>query len=603
MVRKVNFLTEIILPFIKNKKLIEGLAKSELPKFSIDKLQCIIKYDEREIQVGFNTENIVTDKIPYVGIPRGLLGIQAFYLIIENFWRNCVKHNFKKINEILKSNNIYLYININDKPRTPFLEIELWSNVSNDGDVAEKINEILEQGVISSEGKMIFEGWGTKEMLIGATFLRGSPLIYVNTKAKDILRCEMKELTTTEKTLCYKFDMLKPMELFISTSQNISNANQEKIKQLSSQGVFVKTGDIPQDFVIPTEYFVKVDSLNKDELALQENTTALQPIKSFSLKGDVNKLVNELSNSEKLFEFLIKLEVEFIKKLIGDVNKKILLLIRAPVNEPEWKAWQNVPGLVNNSDELKNLIEVLVLGTSEEEKNNLSQKINEEIKKNSFIIIFDRHGELKDQVISIKDKEIFWEPYSSGTKTAFILSYLPSGEKEKILSVLKIITSSILKVAIIDERIQEILDMGDVRWKYGGGSKVPEINPIDCLKLMRIFVPRISEVNLKEPKEEYIKWILSVKPHILSIHAGVLDKMGKKTPEETKEFINKLLQDMDEKIKRVVIHSGRGIPSNVPNLSVPFISFTPVEFYTTSKDLKSKCGIVEELISARGIKR
>jgi hypothetical protein len=59
---------------------------------------------------------------------------------------------------------------------------------------------------------------------------------------------------------------------------------------------------------------------------------------------------------------------------------------------------------------------------------------------------------------------------------------------------------------------------------------------------------------------------------------------------------------MHSNVQQVILHSGRGVPSNVPE-EVPFVSYTAVEHWMTSKDLKSKYALVQELLSARGLRK
>lgn len=157
-----------------------------------------------------------------------------------------------------------------------------------------------------------------------------------------------------------------------------------------------------------------------------------------------------------------------------------------------------------------------------------------------------------------------------------------------------------LKVVNLDERIQQILD-SDQFWKYSEG---PKIKPLECLAAMKIYIPQKSACNLENPVNKKVEnYILTLKPHLISIHVGILDKLGKKSQNDVMEWVKNIAERMDPKVKRIIIHSGRGIPVNVPKLKVPFLSYTAVEHWVTSKDLKSKYALVQELLSARGILR
>jgi len=594
VVRTVNFVNDILIPFITNKALIEGLAISDVPEFKdmFHKIKWSVSFPSGAIELNCNEysfipgqrENLLMNyedaKVPSVGIPGGYLGIQAFYLILENFWRNLVKHNVEKIKERVKSPNdnfIKINIEIEDKERTPFWRISLWADIKTAPSSSKEIQQIIQKGIIDNHGKLIAEGWGTKEMLIAAAYLKSSPIMNIQPpKSESVLHCDLKY----KNYLCYSFDMLKPMELFILTKKTI---NENSYKELINKGVFI-LDKVEENMNIPTEYLI----CNDDKFDTDCLKKSLIPLKVF--KED-QIVLDDLTNDNRRVQFLIYLESSFIKQIVGE--REIKLIIRSRDEKDK-----TVGCFQSGNLSVKCLDSIDLKGTN----------INKEI-----FIIFDRHGNLNnnDKLRKIK-ADFFWEPYGGGTQTAFLLQHTPPDNKRKELLAWQMATAAMLRVAILDERIQQILDKLDLTWKYGEG---PAIAPLDCLRMMRIFIPHTSiceghfidaenKLNLENPEEDKInEWIGKVNPHILSIHAGILDKVGKKRPEDVINWVNIILGTLNENIKRVVIHSGRGIPVNVPDLEVPFIGYTPIEHFTTSKDLKSKYELVQELLAARGVKR
>jgi len=577
MVKSVNFITEVMIPFITNKLLIEGLFKSEISNFKADNIIFKINND---VELGGNEDwfdqgqriRIVEDmifkivKIASIGVPGGFLGIHAFYIIFENFLRNLSKHQLEDIRQ-LRNDDKKLEINIELKENNEniFWEMEIYSNVpcKNCGEVVKRITQGLEKGIIDEgSGQLIPEAWGTKEILIAVDYLRGGPLeMLQHQKNFKILQLDIKN----NIYLSYKFKVLKPLTLIIHSSQQLNNSIK---KELMKNGVWVFS-NLPE--IVPTEYLITRKKL--------EIWNGRYPLKIYDKEASFENLESE----ENLFCFMINLEKEFLQSL--DILPKQNFAFIIFSKNPDDKKFCNMEGRVQD-------IKILC-----DPKEN---DVIENLQNNCFMVIFDRHGCKKEMINSLWNEykeKIFWEPYGGGTSTAFTLQILPTTSYRKDYLLWSLISSAFLKVAILDERIQQ--NLKDKNWKYSEG---PEISALECLERMRIYIPPPC-IDLEHPEEEKIKKFLQEKnPHIVSIHAGILDKMGHKISEDVKNWLNNILKQ-NEKVKRVVIHSGRGIPSNVPELEIPFIGFTPLEHWTTSKDLKSKYQLTQELLTARGVKR
>jgi hypothetical protein len=584
MVTTVNLITDALLPFITNRILLEGLSVSDVHNFKAEKLKWRVSFIDRngivksEVELGgedrwFAREqwdnlllNLVSkiSEFPLVGIPGGFLGIQALYILLENFWRNLVKHNFETVVERIENGFIQVHIELKDKPETPFWECELWADIpTKQNNVAEDIGKILKEGIIDEQGQLIAEGWGTKEMLIAAASLKAAPLMDAQQKGVEILRCSMRQ----GGYLSYKFDLLKPMHLGVISTEAI-NANLKR--ELMTKGVYL-FDSIPQNFIIPTEYLVVQ---KQGGISLEES---LIPLKRS--EEDVPR-IEDLKNENELLELLIKLESDFAMSLLS-ANMAVRLVILSP-DSPDKQ-------LLNPGNHRKSL--------------ELGDKMPEQL-DNKFTIVLDRHGSAKERIdewFQQQPQLIFWEPYGGGTHTAFTLQNVPANPLKIAHLRWKVVTSALLKVVVLDERIQQILCKEGLQWRYGEGPPIP---PIDCLERMRIYIPRPSECSLEKPINERIKnFVTSKQPHILCVHIGILDKIGYKSEDEVLEWIKQAKAWMDANVQRVIIHSGRGIPPNVPEFKVPFIGYTAVEHWLTSKDLKSKYALVGELLSARGVKR
>jgi hypothetical protein len=575
MVKSVNFITEVMLPFAINKFLIEGLFKSEISNFEAEKI--IFKINNIELGGdrswfgegrGIKVEKITPQiqQIPLIGVPGGFLGIHAFYVIFENFLRNLSKHQVKEIKELKNDQKIKINIKLEEDDENIFWKMEIYSSIpcGNCEEVKKKIIEELEKGIIDeATGQFIPEAWGTKEMLIAADYLRGGSL--------EILQCQ-KDFKILEpdvkdgKYLSYKFKVLKPLTLGIHSSEKVDDLVK---KELMRNGVWVFS-DLPE--IVPTEYLITQKKL--------EVWNGKYPLKIYKKQANFEDLINK-----NIFSFMIDLEKEFVQSLNSNLQKFGFIIFSS---NPKDKQLCNE----NINQHLDSKIEILCDPQDE--------VLDSKLKNNYFLVIFDRHGAKKGMINNLWDgykEKIFWEPYGGGTSTAFTLQILPPTQYQKLYLLWSLISSAFLKVAIIDERIQQHLK--DKEWKYGTG---PGIRALECLERMRIYIPS-DNINLEAPKEDEIEaFIGEKKPHIVSIHAGILDKMGCKNPENVKNWVSNILGENGE-VKRVIIHSGRGIPFNIPELEIPFIGFAPLEHWTTSKDLKSKYHLILELLAARGVKR
>lgn len=619
MVRTANLIIDIILPFIKNRGLIEGLAISDVNTFGskrnikgnkkstipcFDNLEWILIYNNEKIKLGGlptqidepslsdsylekgKLEIILSNRkistFPLIGIPGSFLGIQSFYIILENFWRNLIKHNVAQVAKIIKDGKqVSIFLEVRDKEKTPFWTMKLWSNIEiSETNIADTISKLLNEGIIDKNGQLIPKGWGTKEMLIAAAYLSGKAIIDIQTKGMEILKCSIIE----EKYLSYQFELLKPLFLFICLKEQIELDQ----KSLTTRGVFISTPtQIFEENIIPTEYFIQATANDI------QFSNGQKPLKTFQKNINKDQLI-QFQDDNNLFLMMANLESEFAKKLLPNGIEKINFIIKSPQPTDE----KFLPEF-DTDEYVRNWLDQNVKISFGIDTDNFEKFLA----KGSFIVMFDRHGSQKEIIYSLVNKypnQIFWEPYGGGTYTAFTLQHIPDNIPKRIHLISTIITSALLKVVILDERIQQILDSNNC-WRYGDE---PEIIPLDCLAKMKIYIPQKSICSLENPVNLDLKnYISTQKPHLLSIHAGILDKLGKKSQNDVMEWIKSTAENMDPNIRRIIIHSGRGIPVNIPKLKVPFLGYTAIEHWVTSQDMKSKYALVQEFLSARGILR
>lgn len=626
MVRTVNFVAEVLLPFITNRLLIEGLIRSEVQDCErvFDQiLRWQIHYNNGEgseviiglagndedhsVYIDSSMKNIsdssnrkilfaqrVTES-PSIGVHGGYLGIHAFYVIFENFLRNLFKHNNLEVKgRIQQSRPINIHIKLTDLAHGAYMNLGLWSDVPlGDQTTAQKrlgyIQLAITEGIVDQDGALIPSGWGTKEMLIAAAQIKGlglARLHQLNARAghDSILSVELSE---PANLLHYNFDVIKPLRLCVEGLE----CDTETSTALQQQGVYTYLS-LGGSQIVPTEYFVS--DKEPGPTGLQDTKeyrfTAHLPMKRQNLRATgltKPQLEGFVNTPDKLINFLIDAEKMFAERagLAGPVT----LFTN-----------QSGDGFKRFEDVVSN--DVIRLEYLEQLGNVLRNSINGSGDPHRLIVIYDYHGlrcnEVTEYLESGNYDNIFYEPYGQGTQTAFLLAHLPSGSQLRHL-MWNVITAAYLRVGILDERIQEKMIKARP-WQYGITTG---IDPLECLKRMRVHIPG-EEIDLKNPSEHenmIQAFLTNCHVDLLTVHSGILDKLGKKNPEDVIEWVQ--MVEREWKIPRVIIHSGRGIPSNIPPNSVRFVGFTAVEHWITSRELKSKYALVQELLSARGIAR
>lgn len=143
-------------------------------------------------------ENSVEEDI-LLAVPGGVVGYQAFYVILENIIRNAAKHGFPRagadhldiVIEILYEPSKKVTIKTDNDPQAPAWLVRIYDNVSfvkkkySNGDVmlwggkngARGINDRLGTSVI--QGGVKKEDWGLAEMKIAAGYLQGRSIEYI----------------------------------------------------------------------------------------------------------------------------------------------------------------------------------------------------------------------------------------------------------------------------------------------------------------------------------------------------------------------------------------------------------------------------------------
>lgn len=178
---------------------------------SSGKRENIIDYEQNK---SFKNNSQRLKNIAQVAIPGGIVGQQAFYIILENILRNTAKHNWT--NTVEKPKNLEINIDFKDELENDFVLINIWDNVSDvfknidiqdvnkiyaanelyfkqEGDNTKiplhcEINEkIIKHHIDSFSGQLLKENWGLAEIKICTAFLNKIDLSELGLNNEHIL--------------------------------------------------------------------------------------------------------------------------------------------------------------------------------------------------------------------------------------------------------------------------------------------------------------------------------------------------------------------------------------------------------------------------------
>ena len=561
--RSMHLIKEILGGFfpIKNSKL--RTNNNQYPAY-------LLKYITGSSDVSFDMKagryNInfdYPDEDVAVDIPNELLGSHALYIILENLIRNAVKHsvipkvgsrlllNFKIIVEEDNSYPDYYRLRIIDNlgeankiQRASHNFTVLEDNKEKKAGFTDYINNKLNAPILH-QNELRVGNWGMLELKICAAYLRKVPLHKIddyNDENKDtsnppIIRAAFFDDDNKESTdaynLGYEIYLLKPkLAVFLNFPV------ESNVVQVKKAGVEIRTTD--------------KDSLKSILLKGTEHQFLVLPSK---YKGHSIK-----SNQKVLF---------FDQK---DVDELILFLQE---DKP--------PELFLNRKYSKHLkIQDAV--------------ISNDIKSTSQdrLVVLDHHGDLlKSHANQLNPADFrYYEIFSSQSPSYFFFRQLKnqSAQNDSILFH-EMIQAANLKIAILDERIQESSMLDDPELlKLKDEHPVIDTKLIRTLSWMNIFVPSINEFNLSANDYNTIRdkleaWINQQVNSIdyLVLHMGVLEKYIGSTDQEK---ISKWKEDFEAAHKaKIIFISGRGLPSNLPKYSLylPFTLFNQYLINNRSK--------------------
>jgi len=505
--------------------------------------------------------------IPFVALPGGINGVTAILVIIKNFFRNSYKHSNTNNHEYklrIRKEDVESKFK-NDFIKISFTEENTNYNEKEIDKIVLYVNDLINKSIISNESSISDKGWGLLEMKISAAYLIGYRIqdeVFwkknnINYPYNIIYATKIKE--EDKYYLQFNFFLLKSKQAVYKYDNELSIVPEE-VDILNKKGVFTKKNTENINFNDRAKFIISDSNTDK--------------IKSSNFKVIV-------TNEELLNNIILKDDVE---KVLGDLWIKKLLENKA-----------------------KNNLEYIF--------------VNSNTNDNGNKYIFDNHGKWAEKQPDKIKKLYYYEPFNSAINSKYVSiiaennKYLPSFEW-------KIKEAIVTKIAILEERIQEKV--------YNDNNLIiNEYKLRDLLPMKGIYIPKLNNdtkvfnvednINLSELMygkfddnektrfeilTEILKYYFYKKDcDYVALHFSgletIIDKSnkffeGKNQVDSLDEKYKYLLKELNLNNKYLILTSGKGTPSTLPN-GAYFVSLINLEEII----YKSKLDIVELFSSIR----
>lgn len=465
------------------------------------------------IQIKYNP-----DSLCYVSVPNGLVGRHAFFSVMENIIRNSARYG-------CASGNLVIDISITDHDQD-FWRIAIrdsWSRVT--ADLLDKLNAMLAEPLVESDGRVKSNYWGMKEIKISSAYLRliGPEKVDKEYEANISGTAPVVGVVERGGGLAFELFLLKPKQALIVCAE---------MPARGQTGIWRKQGI---DFTADLEPLIEQGSVNHKFLAFLwdkgfERGRAL-PILPDSLQRlplrivDIN--VDDLAEPEQLLEtlwcrWLCETNPEYLDRPvivrgIGSerLRKKLSLAGLEPLSDTD-DPW--VPGA----------------------------------------IVFDHNNLRISELTMLDGSACFHVPFSAGGTFSSLLE----SDAER-LSILKyeLRESAAINVAILDSRI----------WEQGRREiDLPKTRtPLSLADFWaRLGVDIIDHAKVIEDFGGFVEGITS-NYHFMIVHQGELDETRKHDGDFDAHW--SLLR---KKVGNIVIDTGRGLPDQAKQQRLRWIQYS-----------------------------
>jgi|GEM_PF-3596446 len=545
-------------------------------------------------------------------IPNGLVGVHAVYSILENFIRNAAKHCKGVIQNGKRMIRIEVKEPDNSNWKEDYLAVTIWDWRENSCEkkTIEAYKKFLpgggeESAFSNADGSLKPGGWGIKEMLTSANFLRKKTpedlYKYINNPeyiteppllealCDNHANCKGKKCARNKYEGEYKgkfgirFYLRKPKDLAV-----VINNNEKTCFTFGDNGLAKNSNFAIKRFNNYREHIKDISSYNmvlvKKEDA-EKNKLSNKPALPCRIKPFTNSK-NGKDNNEKYLE----LYEEFIKETFELGNNNLPL--------PYYAEW--------NADKLKRYFDY-----------------NDNAENGKFLGHLSDPKNVRQGVESLLHGK-YIQPVSGGYSTKAKLTTIDNIEDDYIYRqvFLELAEAVFVKILIVDERISDWAKKEFTRFKAanGDGKKFNALKKNndyyvlynkDILKGMKIYVIDIDKENISwdSLRSKLTDW-LKLKEYnkakkngeklnladFFVIHQGVLDKLNDKD-NGNKNYDKKLMESIN--CRWQVIDSGRGVPEKEKLTRYSKARFVQISALQKLLENFDKHGLVQTLFSAR----
>ncbi len=553
-VKNVMFFKDVILPFVENTLILDNITASEGVNYknkNENNLKIRTFINNEEIRAIYphathiekeNESNEISypDNFPYLmknkndkkiddalnikeikganDIEIALGSKHSFYSILENFIRNCAKHNKKKLSN---ETNIEIYIHVEAYEDCDYYDLYLSDNHSSVSTCKlAKIFKGLESPLVSEKGKSIRANYGIADMKINSHFLFSSKDISdqnLNEALNIILyNREKGSSELKEKTIVSKCDNENDINTYKSHIEQIirTSSIQECNENEYAFGYKLKLAKSKKICWIGQECTKKKGISffkNWEEFEIAINSSSLTTYQFTILEYSVIKEFNEdkgdlLNKIEKKllklpFRVLLNFEKNKLRKnsLLEKLVKERRItcctnIIEVDKNKKEddiliscWNNWLNRWG-IDKDNRLNQVItfengDTDIVEKWEIEGNYLKEKsyldvyfgsdpkkdININTATDSvFLNIYGRHSnginnlKINNENFNnnklLKNPKYFYSAFNGSSKD-FSSFYFPDKEKfKRVIQLLELAEAGLLKILVADERWVELSD-------------------------------------------------------------------------------------------------------------------------------------------------
>lgn len=548
-----------------------------------------------------------------VAVPGGIVGIQAFYSLLENIIRDSAKYGTKP--ELLA-----IRVRAEKVPSDSdggYIRVTVTDNQGTFEPARKTIRKVLDGlKIVDEAGRLELEGWGTKERIIAAAYLRGMRLedVCLGGRGKD----EAPELILGKAAP----DELKLLDIDHDGEGNLSwvfylplardilvvqDGPDEGAERPDDAVVTVRDHNwlrtaVRQPASMPHRFVVIHPG--DDFRWLSEHTAAL-PIGTYvALEEDAN-VPESLRPFTPLREFPTPLQAipkallhtAWLRHLQAAGEARPLQFPTIVVQHGDYFQFRIEPDARGVVVQRRGL--TAALDTGQERPERERDEIMDEILASGAPVIFlDGHGVQPFYASHV----LHYERHDNGTACralAEALVGMDSDDPRLLEMCLEVVAASFTKLLIVDERLDVRAD------RQRDKSKAWSLKELCAFKGIAIRGEEyagkaITEETLldwvREPRRLWSDFYLEAPPtkkfDILCLHRGITDKLESRCGVELEELCEKLAAH----VRFIVLHSGRMDIANLPD-TCRFLPLSNVTEWVTGQ--RDKLGVVRELLQLR----